>query len=207
MEQNTSITMERLSISSKEEIIDLNQITLRPFHLSDLDDLMVWHTDEKVAKFWGEPYTSKNQGINFIKNMASKYLRCKAICHNDHAIGCIKLSSISLDDKRRNICAELGYVLGSKYWGKGIATCAVKQMVKVAFSEFPYLERLQALVDVDNIRSQRVVEKVGFQKEGVLRKYVFFKGKSRDFIMFSLLSSDLQLMRMFKVKNLHIAQF
>jgi RimJ/RimL family protein N-acetyltransferase len=66
-------------------------------------------------------------------------------------------------------------------------------MVKVAFSEFPYLERLQALVDVDNLRSQRVVEKVGFQKEGVLRKYVFFKGKSRDMIMFSLLSTDLKL--------------
>ncbi|AES93700.1 uncharacterized N-acetyltransferase p20 [Medicago truncatula] len=191
MEQN--IMIERLSISSKEEIIDLNQITLRSFNLSDLDDLMVWHTDEKVAKFWGEPYTSKDQGINFIKNMAGKYLRCKAICHNDHAIGCIKLSSSSLYDKSRNRCAEIGYVLASKYWGKGIATCAVKQMVKVAFSEFQSLERLQALVDMDNVGSQKVLEKVGFQKEGLLRKYVFFKGKSRDMIMFSLLFTDLQL--------------
>jgi len=55
------------------------------------------------------------------------------------------------------------------------------------------LERLEALVDVDNVRSQRVLEKVGFQKEGVLRKYVYFKGKSRDMIMFSLLSTDHQL--------------
>jgi len=189
--------MEETFISSKpcakEEIIDLNQITLRPFNLSDLDDVMVWHTDEKVAKFWGEPYTSKDQGIKFIENTESGYLQCKAICHNDHAIGCIYLFSNSLHDKSRKKCAEIAYVLGSKYWGKGIATCAVKQMVNVtfAFSEFSYLERLEALVDVDNVGSQRVLEKVGFQKEGVLRKYVFFKGKSRDMIMFSLLSTDL----------------
>ncbi|XP_003610738.2 uncharacterized N-acetyltransferase p20 [Medicago truncatula] len=193
--------MEETFISSKpcakeEEIIDLNQITLRSFNLSDLDDVMVWQTDEKVAKFWGEPYTSKDQGINFIENIESEYLlQCKAICHNDHVIGCIKLFSSSLHDKSRYKCAEIGYVLASKYWGKGIATCAVKQMVMVtfAFSEFSYLERLEALVDVDNVGSQRVLEKVGFQKEGVLRKYVFFKGKSRDMIMFSLLSTDIQL--------------
>jgi RimJ/RimL family protein N-acetyltransferase len=56
-----------------------------------------------------------------------------------------------------------------------------------------HLERLEALVDVENIGSQRVLEKAGFQKEGVLRKYLFMKGKSRDMIMFGILSTDLQL--------------
>jgi len=125
--------MEETSISSKpcakEEIIDLNQITLRHFYLSDLDDLMVWRTDEKVAEFWGEPYTSKDEGINFIENIESDYLRCEAICHDDHAIGCINLFSSSRHDLSRIKCAEIGYVLGSKYWGKGITTFAVKQMV------------------------------------------------------------------------------
>jgi RimJ/RimL family protein N-acetyltransferase len=93
-------------------------------------------------------------------------------------------------NKSRNKSAELGYVLGSKYWGKGITTCAVKQVVKVVFSEFSHLERLEALVDVENVGSQRVLEKAGFQKEGVLRKYLIRKGKSRDTIMFSLLSTD-----------------
>ncbi|MCI72374.1 putative N-acetyltransferase, partial [Trifolium medium] len=54
-------------------------------------------------------------------------------------------------------------------------------------------KRLEALVDVENVGSQRVLEKAGFQKEGVLRKYWFMKGKSRDVIMFSYLSTDLQL--------------
>jgi len=177
---------------AKEEIIDLNQITLRPFNLSDLDDVMVWHTDEKVAEFcsW-EPYTSRDDGINFIENIESKFLCCKAICINDRAIGCILL--FTPEDKSRNQSAELGYNLSSKYWGKGIVTCAVKQIVKVTFDEFSYLERLEALVDVENVGSQRVLEKAGFQKEGVLRKYLVMKGKSRDMIMFSVLSTDLQL--------------
>jgi RimJ/RimL family protein N-acetyltransferase len=190
--------MEETFISSKpctkEEIIDLTKITLRPFHLSDIDDIMVWSTDEKVAKFcsW-EPYTSKDDAINFIESIETKFLRCKAICHNDRAIGCMLLFASSLDDKSRNKSAELGYNLGSKYWGKGIATCAVKQIVKDTFNEMSHLERLEALVDVENIGSQRVLEKAGFQKEGVLRKYLFMKGKSRDMIMFSILSTDLQL--------------
>lgn len=66
----------------------------------------------------------------------------------------------------------------------------MKQVIKVAFSEFPHLERLQALVDVENVASQKVLEKAGFQREGVLRKYVVIKGKSRDMVMFSVLSND-----------------
>ncbi|KAG4907805.1 hypothetical protein JHK82_056456 [Glycine max] len=145
---------------AREEGVDLTQISLRPISLDDLDDLMLWTTDEKVAKHctW-EPYTSKEGGINFIHNIASKAPWFRAICINNRAIG----------------------------W---IATHAVKQVVKAAFSEFPHLERLQALVDVENVASQRVLEKAGFQREGVLRKYVVIKGKSRDMITFSVLPND-----------------
>ncbi|KAJ1384362.1 GNAT domain [Sesbania bispinosa] len=178
------------NICSKEESVDLTQISLRPLQLSDLDDVMVWSTDEKVARFcsW-EPSTSKDDSINFIESIPTKFLWCKAICLNDRAIGCISLSSYAAHDKLRNKSAELGYVLGSKYWGKGIVTHAVKQVVKAAFSELPHLERLEALVDVENVGSQRVLDKVGFQREGVLRKYVFMKGKSKDMVMFSVLST------------------
>ncbi|XP_020230052.1 uncharacterized protein LOC109810875 [Cajanus cajan] len=175
----------------KEESVDLSKISLRPLELSDLDDLMVWTSDEKVATFctW-DPYTSKDDGINFIQNIATKFVWCRAICLNDRAIGCVSLSSNSEYDKSRKTSAELGYVLGSKYWGKGIATLVVKQVVKIAFTELEHLERVEALVDVFNVGSQRVLEKAGFQREGLLRKYVFLKGKARDIVMFSVLSTD-----------------
>ena len=52
------------------------------------------------------------------------------------------------------------------------------------------MERLEAIVDVENVGSQRVLEKAGFQREGVLRKYMILKGKTRDLVIFSLLSSN-----------------
>ncbi|KOM27584.1 hypothetical protein LR48_Vigan442s002000 [Vigna angularis] len=177
----------------KEESVDLSGISLRPLELSDLDDVLVWTSDEKVAAFctW-DPYSSKEEGINFIQNIASKFAWCRAICLNDRAIGCVSLSSNSEHDKSRNRSLELGYVIGSKYWGKGVATVVVKEVVKVAFTEqwLADLERIEALVDVMNVGSQRVLEKAGFQREGILRKYVFNKGKTRDMVMFSVLSTD-----------------
>ncbi|CAN1129182.1 Uncharacterized N-acetyltransferase p20 [Linum perenne] len=134
---------------------------------------MVWTTDDKVARFctW-EPYTSKEDGLNYIKNTVIPHPWFKAICINDACRG------------------ELGYVLASGYWGKGIATTAVKMVTEVIFEERPEMERLEALVDVENVGSQRVLEKAGFVKEGVLRKFVVLKGRSRDMVMFSLLSTE-----------------
>ena len=65
-------------------------------------------------------------------------------------------------------------------------------MANTIFSEWPHLERLEARVLVENVGSQRVLEKAGFQREGVLRKYMTLKGKIRDLMMFSLLSADPQ---------------
>ena len=63
-------------------------------------------------------------------------------------------------------------------------------VAETIFRERPEMERLEALVDVENVGSQKVLEKVGFKREGVLRKYSIQKGRSRDFVMFSLLSTD-----------------
>ncbi|KAB2625433.1 hypothetical protein D8674_017093 [Pyrus ussuriensis x Pyrus communis] len=155
--------------------IDLSKITLRPLDLADIDDFMVWGTDEKVTVFctW-EPYASKEDALNFIKDVVVPHPWFKAICLDNRPIG------------------ELGYVLGSKYWGKGIASQAVKLVADTIFKEWTHLDRLEALVDVDNVGSQRLLEKVGFQREGVLRKYCMLKGRSRDMVIFSLLSTDWQ---------------
>lgn len=65
---------------------------------------------------------------------------------------------------------ELGYVFERSYWGKGIATEAVRALVHWALNE-PEIYRVQAACDVDNIASGRVLEKAGMQREGTLRRY------------------------------------
>lgn len=68
--------------------------------------------------------------------------------------------------------AEIGYWLGEQYWGKGIATEAVRQMTEYAFYYFD-LVRLYAEVFETNKASMRVLEKNGYYLEGVRRKAVF----------------------------------
>ncbi|KAJ4722491.1 Acetyltransferase (GNAT) domain protein [Melia azedarach] len=172
----------------KESSAESSHVSIRRLDLSDIDDFMVWVSDDQVPRFcpW-EPYSNKEDGINYIKTKVPFHPWYRAMCINNRAVGAVTVTPNSGSDKCR---AELGYILASKYWGKGIATQAVKIVINTIFDEWPDLERLEALVDVENVGSQRVLEKAGFKREGVLRKYFIMKGSTRDLIMFSLLSTD-----------------
>ncbi|KAL7220417.1 hypothetical protein ACSBR2_013324 [Camellia fascicularis] len=177
-------------IEKTEEEDELSNISLRLLDFSDVDDFMVWATDDKVVQFcsWGtDTYASKEAAMNYIADVVIPHPWFRAICLDGRPIGAISVSPNRGNDSCR---AEMGYVLGSNYWGRGIVTQAVKMAARSVFVEWPHLERLEALVDVENKGSQRVLEKSGFQREGVLRKYCLLKGKVRDTVIFSLLSTD-----------------
>ncbi|KAJ9182133.1 hypothetical protein P3X46_006159 [Hevea brasiliensis] len=183
MEQDSSVAADL-----QDGVDEFSNISFRPLEVSDVDDFMVWASDERVTHFCSfNPYTSKEDGINYIKNTVISHPWFRAICLNNRPIGAISVTKNSGND----ICrGELGYVLAGQYWGKGIATRAVKMVAKTIFSERPELERLEALVDVQNVGSQKVLEKAGFTREGVLRRYFILKGRSRDVVMYSLLATD-----------------
>lgn len=82
--------------------------------------------------------------------------------------------------------ASVGYRLARAHWGRGMATRAVRAEAAAMFAARPWLLWLEAVADVDNPASQRVLEKAGFAREGVLRKYVLLKGQPRDMVMFSI---------------------
>ncbi|XP_010026944.2 uncharacterized N-acetyltransferase p20 [Eucalyptus grandis] len=165
------------------------KISLRPLQLSDVDDFMVWATDPEVARFcrW-EPYTSRDDGLAYIAGSALPHPYFRAICLDGRPVGCL---SVTRNEDRMEACrGELSYALGSGYWGRGIAAEAVRMAVAEVFGERPELERVEAIVYAENKASQRVLEKAGFTREGLLRKYVVIKGRTRDAFMFSRLSTD-----------------
>jgi RimJ/RimL family protein N-acetyltransferase len=93
-----------------------------------------------------------------------------------------------------NEAARTGHI---GYWcvrdarGRGITTHALQILCGHAFKELG-LERLDLITDPDNLASQRVAEKVGFQREGLLRSHVIHPdGRRRDSVMFSLLPGEL----------------
>lgn len=86
-------------------------------------------------------------------------------------------------------CADLGYWLAPDFWNKGLMTTAVGLFCEEMFSSSD-VNRIQAEVFVPNVASCRVLEKCGFQKEGVLRQSVFKNGQFYDAAVYGLLASE-----------------
>lgn len=107
-----------------------------------------------------------------------------AITVDDKAIGSIGVFRQSNIHFRT---AEIGYYLGEPYWGKGYGTCAVKQMCEYIFQHTDII-RLYAEPFADNIGSCRILEKCGFELEGILRKNAVKNGVVMDMKMYSILS-------------------
>jgi RimJ/RimL family protein N-acetyltransferase len=84
---------------------------------------------------------------------------------------------------------EIGYVLVPSERGKGYGTEAVEIMVDYLFLS-KYVVRVQAITDVDNVASQKILEKAGFKKEGTVRKSAFIRGEWRDGCLYSILREE-----------------
>ncbi|MBT3362111.1 MAG: GNAT family N-acetyltransferase [Chloroflexi bacterium] len=85
--------------------------------------------------------------------------------------------------------AEIGYDLSPAYWGKGYMTEALKSATEVGFESMK-LNRIQAFVDVNNIKSVSLAKRLGFTREGTVRDKHLFRGKYYDHYMFSLLRRE-----------------
>jgi ribosomal-protein-alanine N-acetyltransferase len=83
--------------------------------------------------------------------------------------------------------ANLGYWVAEPLNGRGLATRAVADMIPIAFGELG-LHRLEAGTLVDNLASQRVLEKNAFERIGVARGYLHIGGAWRDHVLFQLLA-------------------
>jgi ribosomal-protein-alanine N-acetyltransferase len=85
--------------------------------------------------------------------------------------------------------AEIGYDLKPTYWGVGIMTEALHTVLHFCF-ETMGINRVQAIIPVENHRSKKLVRRLGFTQEGVLRQNSFFLGTFRDDACFSLLREE-----------------
>jgi len=85
--------------------------------------------------------------------------------------------------------AEIGYDLDPAYWRQGIMIEALRAMLGYGFKKME-LNRIQAIIDSKNTRSIRLVQRLGFKKEGVLRQNSYFNGQFRDDAIFSLMKKE-----------------
>lgn len=87
--------------------------------------------------------------------------------------------------------ATVGFWLTPEARGRGVATHAVRLLARWAFDDFGIV-RVVLMCAPDNSASQRVAERCGFSREGVLRSHMPFKGGRRDTVVFSLLPGELR---------------
>ncbi len=101
------------------------------------------------------------------------------------------LGGITLSNVRRGVsqAASLGYWIGAPHAGKGRMTAAVHALLPFAFKRLA-LHRIEAACLTGNASSIRVLEKAGFQREGVARHYLKINGVWQDHILFAVLMDD-----------------
>jgi ribosomal-protein-alanine N-acetyltransferase len=102
-----------------------------------------------------------------------------------------QLGTLSLFDRvdgpSKNIF--LGYHIFNQHWGQGFATEAVAGAKQIVFEDFD-LHRIEALVEVDNTASTRVLEKNGFRLEGTAKRRLFRRGEWRDALIYALTAEE-----------------
>ena len=109
-----------------------------------------------------------------------------AVCDAEGPIGAIGLETREADYRHS---AEIGYWLGKPFWGRGIMTCAAKAVTAYGFQTLG-LMRIDAPVRAANDASARMLEKTGYQREGLLRKAALKEGEPVDYLLFAILRED-----------------
>jgi RimJ/RimL family protein N-acetyltransferase len=86
-------------------------------------------------------------------------------------------------------CLEIGALLFPEHRGHGLGTAAQRLLVEYLFAT-TLANRLQAITDVENLAEQRVLERIGFRREGVMRGLAFIGGRWRNGVLYARLRDD-----------------
>lgn len=168
------------------------RLRLRPFDEADTDAIFVLQSNPRVLRYWdGPPWTDRARAQRFIA--ACRQIEAEGSgarlaierAADGGFIGWCALNAWNPDYRS----ARLGYCLGEAAWGQGLATEAAGALLRWAFAALD-LNRVQAETDTRNIASSRVLEKLGFRREGTLREDCIVDGEVSDSWVYGLLRRE-----------------
>jgi [ribosomal protein S5]-alanine N-acetyltransferase len=149
-------------------------LNLRPFRKGDEYDIVKNANNRKifdnVRDRFPHPYTSEHaqQWVEYCLTLPERDI-CFAVEYKAELVGAV---GVVLGEDVFRINAEIGYWLGESFWGRGIATEAVRQMTNYTFDMYPNIHRIWAGVFAHNKASMRVLEKAGYQLECIRHQSV-----------------------------------
>ncbi len=172
--------------------LESERLFFRSIKRSDLNDIYEYSSNPSTSQYllW-RPHADVDETKEFINIVLSKY---KSGDYNDWAIVYKETGKMigtcgftKIDEENR--VAEIGYVLNPRYWGRGIATEAVKKVLEFAFDVMNF-NRVEAKFMFGNDASLKVMKKVGMTFEGYQREAIFNKGQYRTIGIASILRRE-----------------
>lgn len=168
-------------------LLELGDLRIRSWRRDDLDALLRYANNAKIAANlrdqFPHPYTRRDalDYLNYARAMDVP--TSFAVEHNDEAIGGIGFK-LGIDIARLSV--EIGYWLAEPFWGRGLMTRAVSASSDWAFDNYQVI-RIFATAFSHNVASMRVLEKAGFEREGILRRSAIKNGAVVDQVMYAKL--------------------
>lgn len=175
------------------------RVTLRRLTEDDLGALLEVFGDPRVARFIGIPRMEDEEGARELLRDIEGHARRRTLLQwgiartaDDRVLGTCTLAHLDRSNRR----AEIGFVLGFAHWGQGLAGEAVALLLDHAFGTLG-LHRIEADVDPRNEPSLRLLEKLGFRREGYLRERHYheihegrLEGEWQDSVVLGLLAGE-----------------
>lgn len=172
--------------------LDSPRLRLRHYRDDDVDALFALQSDPGVMRYWSYPaWTEPRQAEERLQEIyrqlreSDAYIWVIADRASDRMIGNAVLFSIN----RGQALAETGYSLMTEYQGRGLAQEAMRLVLGFAFETLG-LQRIEADIDPRNVPSCRLVERLGFVREGTLRERWRVNGEICDTAFYGLLRRE-----------------
>ena len=169
------------------KVLETQRLLLRPFEESDLHDFYHYAKDRDVGPNAGwPPHETQAQTKEVIlRFMAEDNVYALEEKSSHRVIGSLGIHRDSRRDRSDTI-RMIGYALGKDWWGKGYMTEAVERVLQFLFEE-KEMEMVTVYHFAFNQRSQRVIEKCGFHREGILRQASrLYDGRILDDVCYSM---------------------
>lgn len=178
-------------------VLETNRLILSQIEKGDAHDILKFLSDNEVMKHYGtEPFQTIDEALSAISRYESMFTKKEGIRWGITLKGENKvIGSFAFHDMvHEHYRTQIAFVLSKNYWGQGIAQEALKASIKYGFQSMD-IHRIEALIEPPNVASLKLVERLGFLREGLLRSYEYTSGKFDDLYMYSLLKSDIPFMR------------
>lgn len=186
------VIRDKLATLSEFPVLEGACIRLRGVRESDIDSLFRLFSEPEVMRYWSRgPMATRQEAIDYANTLVDDFRTRAALRwiiadpESDQLLGTCALYDLNPQHAR----AGLGYALLPEYWGKGLAKEAATLTLCYGLLELG-LHRIEADTEPSNIRSNRVLEALGFRREGLLRERFRHPNGIQDSLVFGILKTE-----------------